>query len=43
MRSGKPKKIADIADEDIIIDDLSVDELREYTRMDIESDDESEE
>jgi hypothetical protein len=41
IRSRKEEKgLEEVADEDITIDDLSVEELREYTKMDIEDDDE---
>jgi hypothetical protein len=45
MRRKKPEKVEKVTDEDIVIeglDDLSVEELREYTKMDIEDEDESE-
>ena len=37
-KGRKPKAIDEIADEEIRIDELSVEELREYTKMDIEED-----
>jgi hypothetical protein len=39
-KEGKGRKMDEIADEDIRIDDLSVEEMREYTKMDIEDKDE---